>query len=130
MRPVGSPDVPALPESGRGRTVSGMTETGHQGGGTAAEATWDCEAYGPEGKQHGALCFFSEGTRVCRTAAECSERMTGERRRVFGVITEGAAAGDPVMTMLAEEFTSPDQLLGGPEAPPFAGDGPDAGTQQ
>lgn len=90
-----------------------MTETGEQAGGTAS-AEWDCEAYGPEGRQYGALCFFSEGARVCGSPGECSRRMTAERGRVLGVIRELAATGDPVAGFLAGEFTSADQLLGGP----------------
>lgn len=79
---------------------------------------WDCEAYGPEGTAAGALCFFSPelGDRVCETAAECSGRLVVERARVFDAIRAGADAGDPTMVMLAEEFTEPGQLLGGPAA--------------
>jgi len=39
--------------------------------------------------------------------------MTEERQRVFGRIHELAAAGDEVSAFLAEEFTDPEQLLGG-----------------
>lgn len=94
-----------------------MTEARDQAGGTPA--TWDCEAYGPEGTAHGALCFAAGdlGERVCRSEGECAELMAGERRRVFGRINELAAA-DPDFAYLAEQFTSPDQLLGGDEPPP------------
>lgn len=101
----------------RGRPEAAARE-GLNGHLAAVGASWDCEAYGPEGREHGALCFFSEGARVCATAAECSSRMAGERGRVFGVIRELAEAGDPVGEYLAGEFTSPDQLLGGGDESP------------
>ncbi len=82
---------------------------------------WLCEAYGPEGREHGVLCFIAEpGERACASQAECHEVMTAERQRVFRRIQEGAAAGSPDMAYLAGEFTSPGQLLGGGE-----GDGGD-----
>lgn len=99
-----------------------MTETRDQADGTTA-AGWDCEAYGAEGAKVGALCFFSPelGERDCRSAGQCSERMAGERRRVYGRISEMAAAGDPTGEYLAEAFGSPDDLLGGfGERPPAA----------
>ncbi len=75
---------------------------------------WDCEAYGPGGREVGALCFFGgAGQRHCATAAECHLLMTGERQRVYDRIRDLAAAGDPVGVDLAETFTSPDELLGG-----------------
>ena len=77
---------------------------------------WPCDAYGPEGREHGALCFLSEtGKRVCGSPEECRIVMSAERRRVWGRIQEGAARGDPDMVFLAGEFTSPEQLLGGSE---------------
>jgi hypothetical protein len=84
---------------------------------TAPAADWPCEAYGPEGLEHGARCFFSPdlGARDCIDPEDCHARMTDERRRVFSRISELAAAGDPVALQLAEDFTSPDQLLGGEE---------------
>lgn len=80
-----------------------------------AAAAWDCGAYGAEGREVGALCFFSPelGERDCRSADQCAERMTGERQRVYGRIGEMAAAGDPTGEFLAEAFGSPDDLLGG-----------------
>ena len=76
---------------------------------------WDCEAYGPDGREAGALCFLAgeAGTRVCASRAACSEAMTAERQRVFSRINELAAAGDPVCAYLAEEFSEPGQILGG-----------------
>lgn len=83
---------------------------------------WPCEAYGPKGRELGALCFVSgePGKRACASRDECHRVMTAERERVFQRIQEGAAAGDPDMVYLAGEFTRPGQLLGGAEA---AGDG-------
>ena len=42
--------------------------------------------------------------------------MTAERQRVFGRISELAAAVDETAAFLAEEFASPDQILGGDQA--------------
>jgi hypothetical protein len=80
-----------------------------------AEPEWDCEAYGPDGRGFGALCFLSGelGKRKCVSKAECAGAMGGQRRRVFRRIQELAAAGDPVGVDLAETFTDPEQLLGG-----------------
>ncbi|WP_431935847.1 hypothetical protein [Micromonospora sp. RP3T] len=92
-----------------------MTEAGDQAGGTTP-ATWDCEAYGPEGTRIGALCFLAGelGERVCRSPGECAEQAGSERRRVFRRINELAAAGRADFVYLVEEFARPDQLLGGP----------------
>ena len=79
-------------------------------------AVFDCEAYGPEGLEIGALCFLAEpNERVCSTREECHTAMTAERQRVFRRIGELAAAGDPMGEYLAGEFSSPDQILGGAE---------------
>ena len=75
---------------------------------------WDCEAYGPEGIDVGALCFLAEqGERACATRVECRLVMHGARQQLFSRIHELAAAGDPTGIDLASAFTSPDQLLGG-----------------
>lgn len=75
---------------------------------------WDCEAYGPEGIDVGALCFLAEqGHRACASKVECRIVMTEQRQRVFNRIQELAATGNPDFIYLAGEFTSPDQLLGG-----------------
>lgn len=78
-------------------------------------AGWHCEAYGPEVAEVGAVCFVSGelGKRVCGHLDECQEVMAAERRRVFRRISELAATGDPAMAFLEEEFTNPEQLLGG-----------------
>jgi hypothetical protein len=78
--------------------------------------TWDCEAYGPGGQAAGALCFVSPetGKRVCASRSECAAVMKAERIRAYNRISEAAAAGDPSAIELAEIFSSPDQLLGGP----------------
>lgn len=90
-------------------------------GALPAMTDWVCEAYGPEGVEVGALCFFAGdlGGRVCASAGVCHERMADERRRVFQRINELAAAGDPVMEHLAGEFPAPGDLLDGtkPDAP-------------
>jgi len=99
-----------------------MTEDSNRG-----LADWlgdfDCEAYGPDGRDFGALCFFAAGlnTRVCSSLAACHEAMAAERRRVWQRIQDGAARGEPDMVYLAGEFTSAEQLLSGgvlPEGQP------------
>lgn len=82
---------------------------------TTPAVSWDCPAYGAEGTKIGALCFFSPelGERDCATEQQCAARMAGERNRVFNRITEMAGAGDEVGLILAREFASPDDLLGG-----------------
>jgi hypothetical protein len=75
-----------------------------------------CDAYGPdpEVRAAGARCFFAEpGKRVCASLAECREKMTAERQRVWQRIQDGAARGEPDMVFLAGEFSGPEQLLGG-----------------
>ncbi|MET0701692.1 MAG: hypothetical protein ABWY93_18735 [Mycobacterium sp.] len=76
---------------------------------------WDCQAYGPEGADIGALCFLAGGLheRVCLSVGQCHAEMAVERVRVFNRIQELAAAGDPVAIELAQDITSPDQLLNG-----------------
>jgi hypothetical protein len=74
---------------------------------------WFCEAYGPEGVEIGAVCFFGGVSNRCGSEIECSYRMTGERLRIFDLIQAAAATGDDLMIYLAEQFTDPDQLLGG-----------------
>lgn len=76
---------------------------------------WDCEAYGPDLREHGALCFVSGelGKRVCGSLDECRATVAAERQRVFRQINERAAQGHPDMAYLAETFTDPRQLLGG-----------------
>lgn len=78
-------------------------------------ADWPCEAYGPEGLEHGARCFFSPtlGGRDCIDPEDCTARMGDERRRIFRRIQELAAAGDAVAELLAQEFTDPAEILGG-----------------
>jgi hypothetical protein len=77
-------------------------------------AGFDCDAYGPKGREVGALCFFApSGKRDCASLEACRERMAAERQRVWQHIQDGAARGDPDMVALAEEFTGPEQLLGG-----------------
>ena len=49
-------------------------------------AAWDCEAYGPAGRDLGALCFVSGELhkRRCSSLAECRRVMTAERRLAAG----------------------------------------------
>lgn len=80
----------------------------------AAAESWACGAYGKElaeKMQVQRVCFFPH--RPCISAAECSDRMTDERQRTFDRIQELATV-DPLFADLAEEFPSPDTLLGGP----------------
>jgi len=68
-------------------------------------ADFDCEAYGPEGRKIGALCFITAdlGGRMCATAADC-HRVTGaERQEIFRDARERAAAGDPVSEECLED---------------------------
>jgi hypothetical protein len=110
--------------------LDGLAAVDEQAGGellaeyAEAAADWDCEAYGPDGRGVGALCFVAEpGTRRCGSAGECALVMTGARWQLFTTITARAAAGDETSQYLASVFTSPGQLLGGPMDPP---DVPDA----
>ena len=81
-------------------------------------ADWDCEAYGPEPREIGALCFFADlNERVCSSPEECHTKMAAERQRVFRRISELSAAGDPTAAYLEGEFSKPDQMLGGEETP-------------
>lgn len=81
--------------------------------------TWDCEAYGSEGTAIGVLCFFSDhGERTCADQDECHRAMAAERQRVFRRMNELAAAGDEAGTLLSEEITHPEQMLGGGEQDP------------
>jgi hypothetical protein len=90
---------------------------------------WVCPAYGPEGAEIGALCFFTDpGGRMCRTEDACGVFLAMERERLFGVLTERAAAGDVACKTVLEgdgaglkPITSPEQLLGGPRAHEIAG---------
>jgi hypothetical protein len=75
---------------------------------------WDCEAYGPDGRDVGSLCFIAgEGSRVCASQAECHQVIAAERQRQVRRINELAAAGDPVWADVADTVTRPRQLLGG-----------------
>lgn len=88
-----------------------MDETGdttEPGTETEQERDWSCSAYGPGVP---ALCFFEQASSVCADLAECTARMGDERKRVFRRMQELAAHGDPVWADLADEFTSPEDLL-------------------
>lgn len=78
--------------------------------------TWPCEASGPDGLVFGAWCFLADQhERRCGSQDECATVMAAERRRVFRRIQELAADGSEAGEVLESEFTSPDQLLGGPD---------------
>ena len=84
---------------------------------------WECSAYGPGGLAIGAVCFIAGSglfARVCPSAEACSGVMAAERQRIYNLIQEKAAAGNPEFVYLAAEFPRPDMLLGG------AGSGPSA----
>lgn len=80
---------------------------------------FDCEAYGPEAAEAGALCFVSGalGVRVCLTREICTLTMARSRRRLFQRIQELAADGDETGIYLADQFASPEDLLGGETEP-------------
>ncbi len=75
------------------------------------DADWDCVAYGPEGREVGALCFLARRERICVTLDDCRAAMTAERQRVFARINELAASGEKTAQYLAAEFATPDRLL-------------------
>lgn len=76
---------------------------------------WPCDAYGAEGLQFGAWCFVAgaDYARICPSAVVCLEQMKTQRQKVFNRIHRLAAAGIPDFVYLAEQFPSPDTLLGG-----------------
>jgi len=78
-------------------------------------AGFDCDAYGSGGREFGALCFISgePGARVCASLTQCRTVMSAERRRLWDRIQELAAQGDETAVFLAQEFSRPEQLLGG-----------------
>ena len=86
-----------------------------------SSGNWDCEAYGPELRAVGALCFFADpGTRNCATQDECRRSVAAARQVLFQRINELAAGDDPTgaYAYLEQEITSPGQLLGGCEERP------------
>ena len=82
---------------------------------SAAQAeSWACSAYGKDvaermGKRP--VCFFPH--QPCVSATECDTRMTAERQHAFRRIQE-LSVSDPLFADLADEFPTPDTLLGGP----------------
>lgn len=72
-----------------------------------------CEAYGPELPDQ---CFVALVAGHCADAQQCAETMAAERVRLFDRIHALAAAGEEPWRTLADEFTAPEQLLGGPAA--------------
>lgn len=84
---------------------------------------WVCEAYGgdaagdeADGASGTGACFFEAGDR-CGSLDSCRDRMGWERRRIFRIIQEQAAAGDPVFERLAQVLASPADILNGEQGP-------------
>lgn len=74
--------------------------------------SWDCEAYGPLGRQVGARCFIAGGAGLrCADQETCAGYMQQERERIWHVIHDGARNGDQTMAYLALAFPTPDSLL-------------------
>jgi hypothetical protein len=91
-----------------------------------AAGDWVCEALPPEAARYGVLCFFADrGKRNCVTVEECAVSAAGARQLLFQRMNELAAhePGDETWAYLAETFTSPGQLLGGPDPAPPDPDG-------
>lgn len=70
---------------------------------TGPRQDWQCAAYG-EGGPHD--CFVGLG-QPCANRQQCTDRMADVRQRVYRGIQERAAAGDPTMATLANDYTSP-----------------------
>jgi hypothetical protein len=78
---------------------------------------WECDAYGPGGAAIGARCHIAERyKRACPTIEVCVTVMHFKRRELWRIIQGEAAAGRPDFMDLAEIFTDPDMLLGGPRS--------------
>ena len=80
---------------------------------------WVCDAYGAEGQEHGALCFFAPiGARTCASHDVCGRKLTAERKRVYRQMVGRAAMPgcDPVWADLVAAIPGPEWLLGGTEA--------------
>lgn len=73
---------------------------------------WVCIAYGGMPDAHVA-CFFTEVGRVCHSLLECSNSVANERKRVWRIMQEKAAAGDPIMIAMLETIKGPEDMLGG-----------------
>lgn len=77
-------------------------------------SSWTCPAYGPEGVEFGALCFFAlPGERVCPDVVTCGTSLEAERQRVWRRINRLADQGEPSSIFLRETLNGPDELLGG-----------------
>lgn len=74
---------------------------------------WACVAYGKDLADRmgvSQVCFFP--STPCISADECTDRMTGERQRLYRHMQERAAV-DPLWAEIAEPFGVPDRLLNG-----------------
>lgn len=72
---------------------------------------WECPAAPPSG------CFLAVDGRSCTTENVCRDRLAIERRRMFRRLNELVAGDDTSFdwAWLADQFDSPEQLLGGGE---------------
>lgn len=78
------------------------------------ETPWICPAYGPDGEEFGAVCFFgSPGDRACPDSVTCGTSLEAERQRIWRRVNRLADEGDPDFIFLRETFGGPDELLGG-----------------
>jgi hypothetical protein len=77
------------------------------------DVQWDCEAYGPEGAEVGAYCFFSTHSRLCASQTVCHDRMVHERHDVWRAMVAAAQKGDPYALDLVATFDGPNDILGG-----------------
>jgi len=88
-------------------------------GGAADPGGWECEAYGPGGREMGAACFIAgaPGVRVCATAADCARVCAAERVRIWDRMTYLAAHGEAderaLWASILGEISGPDDLLRG-----------------
>jgi hypothetical protein len=78
------------------------------------ESTWICPAYGPDGIEFGAVCFFGlSGERSCPDAVTCETSLQAERQRIWRRINRLADQGEPSSVFLRDSFSGPEDLLGG-----------------
>jgi len=76
---------------------------------------WACEAYGSDGLQFGALCFFGlPNQRKCRTLEWCEFNMANERVALWDRLTRLARQGDDLAIEVLKDIAGPEDLLSGP----------------
>lgn len=74
---------------------------------TGTRQDWRCAAYGDDGPE-GCFVGFDD---PCVSRQQCEDRVSGVRQRVYRGIQERAASGDPTMARLADDYTTPDDIL-------------------